>query len=293
MIVIPRTEITPAMLLSTTAVDEPQWSGTHTYALYDRCAVGQERYVSLQPNNVGHSPSEPGSLWWRADGPVNRLRMLDTSPQTLTEVGGNTVVHVQPGRFCTAILLTGVGGITATLEVFDGLALLQTRTQSIITSDGTEYGYYFGDTVRLTDVVWLDLPVTATSYRITVTGTHTSVGVLLMGRAANIGQAEKGASIETRLRGRDYIDANDNPVATDKGFSRELSCTLVTERAQFGRVKALMEGLVQTHAGWVVAPGVGDYDSAVIVGRFQRSVMVMDAEGSSYIKHALEVAGNR
>ena len=39
---------------------------------------------------------------------------------------------------------------------------------------------------------------------------------------------------------------------------------------------------------WVVAPDVGDYDSAQLIGRYQRAVRVLDADGGQHITLALE-----
>lgn len=293
MIVIPRVEITPAMV-TTTAVDEPAWAPGTTYPLDALVSKGGMRWVSAQAGNVGHDPEEIASAWWTEDGPVNGMRMFDVSAETATTFVGDGVVDLVPLTHCTAMMLNAVVGMSVRLRVYRGAELTFDSTRGILSSDGTEWGYYFGETQRVGDVVFADIPVPATRYELTVSGgTQTSIGLCLMGRQVWIGDARKGASLGIELRGRDYVDAKGNPMATERGYSRSLSATLVMPRKDFGRVGLLLESLVQQPAGWVVAPTVGDYDAAALVGRFQRAVRTLDVDDANFVGLALEISGYR
>lgn len=293
MIVIPRVEITRAMI-TTTAVDEPAWSSGTTYAIDAMVSKAGMRWIALQSGNLGHDPEEVGSVWWTADGPVNSMRMFDVSPQTVTTFVGDGVVSIEPMTHCTAMMCTGVVGLSARLRVYREATLLFDETRTVTSSDGTEWGFYFGETQRTADVVWTNIPVPATRYELTVSGgTQTAVGVCLQGRQVYIGAARKGATIDIELRGRDYTDNEGNPVAADRGYSRRLSASLYLRRSDFGRVGLFLESLVQQTAGWIVAPGVGDYDAAALVGRYQRAVRTLDENDTNAVGLALDVAGNR
>lgn len=293
MIVIPRVEITRSMV-TTTAVDELAWAAPTTYALDAMVSKSGMRWISLQAGNVGHDPEEIASAWWTSDGPMNSMRMFDVSPQTVTTFVGDGVVSIVPLTHCTAMMANGVVGLSARLRVYRDAALLFDEVRTITSSDGTEWGYYFGETQRTADVVWTGIPVPATRYELTVSGgTQTAVGMCLQGRQVYIGQARKGATLDIELRGRDYTDKDGNPVAVERGYSRRLTASLVLSRADFGRVGLFLESLVQQTAGWIVAPSVRDYDSAALVGRYQRAVRTLDENDTNAVGLALEVAGNR
>lgn len=293
MIVVPLITVTSAMLASN-AVDEAAWSSATTYALGALVRVGEVRYSSLQAGNTNNDPTAPGSLWWVEDGPINSLRMFDVSAATTTQFTAGASLTITAGQNVTALGLSNLVGTSVNVVVRNGATVLALYTRNILTSDGSEWGYFFADPQQTTDLVFADLPVPNTAIDVIVNGTTgTSVGLCAIGRQVYIGDAEKGASVSTELRGRDYTDALGNAQATERGYARTLSCTLQMDRADFGRITALMEGLMQQYALWVVAPDVGDYDSAQLVGRYQRAVRVLDANGSQSISLALEVTGAR
>lgn len=290
MIVVPPITITPGMV-ATNAVDEPTWVAGTTYAAGVLVSRAGRRWLSLQAGNVGKVPeSEP--TWWLDKGLTNRMAMFDDSLATLTTRTGPLTVTLTPGQRATAIGFSGLVGASITLTVRDaGAAVLFTETRELQQTDGTDWDWYFGEPRQAGDAYWYNLPPAGVSYEVSIAGASAACGLCVMGRQHFIGDAEYGASVGTELRGRDYVGADGNPVAAERGFSRTLSCTLDIERGAFNRITTLFEGLVQRNALWILAPDLGDLDSAITYGRYQRAVRAIGSP--TRITVGLEVAGNQ
>lgn len=291
MIVVPRHVITAAMATST-ATDEPAWSLGTTYALSAYVSKAGTRYYSLQDSNTGHDPEEVDSLWWKPDGPVNSMRMFDISPATRTDFGGvDSTVTITPGIYCTTVLMSGVQALKVRLQVYDGATLKDTFEKTLWTSDGTEWGYDFGEVYAQGDVVFDTLPVPSTHFVVTFYSAN-EVGAVFFGRRSWLGDAEKGARASNEQRGTDYTDENGDLVASRRGITRRLSARTTAGRDAFNRLTNLKERLSGEYAAWIVAPSVGDYDSAVVIGRYQSFEIELDASNTTDIACSLEVMGS-
>lgn len=290
MIVVHRHIVTSAMV-SSTATNEPAWSAVTTYALSAYVSKAGTRYYSLQASNVGHDPEEIDSLWWKPDGPVNAMRMFDISPATRTVFDGNDhTVTVTPSIYCTTVLMSGVQAVRVRLQAYDGATLKGTFEKTTWTSDGTEWGYDFGEVYSKGDVVFDTLPVPCSHFVITFFGAN-AVGAVFMGQRSWIGDAEKSPSAGSELRGSDYVDSDGNLQASQRGMARLLTARTVAERLFFNHFMALRERLAGQYAAWIVAPSVGDYDSAIVIGRYQSFDIELDTQNTTQIGTSIKVMG--
>lgn len=299
MILIPPIEIDETVLVASSVADDPVYSATTSYALGQRVRFGTlpavDSYECIQaPALDKHPATQP--LYWMPLGRSGRWALFDDSVQTATQGAGTLSFTIAPQRRVSALVLMGIIGQSVTITVRDGAAgpVLFTETRTLMSSAGTYYSWFFDAAVQVSDSSWFGLPSSAGAHidiSIEPVGSVAACGLCKVGREQYIGDAQFGAELGTEQRGKDFIDRQGNPVTSDRGFSRSLTCTLLIPLADFNRVNRLFEAQVQLAAVWVVAPGLGEYDSAITHGRYQRAVRVMD--GPTHVTISLEIAGYR
>lgn len=295
MIVVPPITVTTALLVASNAADAPVWAAGTTYA--DAAVVSRNgrNWLSLQAANLGKVPEEE-IAWWADNGPSNQMAAFDSSVVTATTRTGGLSFTVQCGRI-TAVGLMGLVGQSVTLTVRDGLGgpVVHTETRAIASSDGTFYGWCFESFLQVREAAFYGLPGTINGcLTVDIAGAGAgacAVGLCVMGKQFEVGQAEYGFGMPLEDRGRHYLDAQDNPVSVERGYSKGMSGAVVAERANFNRLMAFLADNIGTPCLWVAAPGRGDLVAAIAFGRFVRAVPVI--ANSQMITASLEIAGNR
>lgn len=299
MILIPPIEIDETTLAASSVADDPPYSPATSYTVGQRVRVGAlpaaETYECVQAPALDKNPATQ-PLFWMPLGRSRRWAMFDDSVQTATTSSGTLSFTVVPVRRVSSVVLMGLVGTSVTLTVRDGAAgpVLYTQTRVLLASSGTYYSWFFEDAYQVSDAFWFGLPVSPSAHievSITPAAGVAACGLCKMGREQYIGDAEYGADVGTEQRGKDFLDKQGNPVTSERGFSRTLTCTLHIPLTDFNRVNRLFEAQVQAPAVWVIAPGMSDYESAIVYGRYQRAVRVM--AGPTHAMVSLEVAGYR
>lgn len=294
MIVIPPITITPAILTATNATDAAAWAGGTTYALAAVVSRNYRNWVSLQAGNVGKTPeNEP--TWWYDSGPVNSMAMFDSSVSTATSTTGGLSFTLAPGARITGIGFMGLVGQGLTITITDGAGgpTVQTETITLARSDGTYYSWCLEDFVQTREAAFyglLSTPNCRVVVSITGSGT-TACGLCVVGKQFEIGLAEYGFGVPIEDRGRHYLDANDNPVNLERGYSKSAQGTIATSRANFNRLVAFFADYIAVPCLWVAAPDQNDLVAATLFGRFVRAVPVIS--DYSQITASLEIAGYR
>jgi len=293
MIVVPPITITTALLATSNAVDATAWAAGTTYA--DAAVVSRNgrNWLSLQAGNLGKVPEEE-IAWWANNGPSNQMAAFDSSVVTATTRAGGLSFTVQCGRI-TAVGFMGLVGQSITITIRDGLggAVVHTETRTLARSDGTFYGWCFEPFEQVRELSFHGLPGTTNGHlTVEVAGSGTTeVGLCAMGKQFEVGQAEYGFGMPLEDRGRHYLDALDNPVNVERGYSKGMSGSIVTERANFNRLMAFLSDYIGTPCLWIAAPGRGDLVSATAFGRFVRAVPVIT--NGQMITASLEISGYR
>lgn len=294
MIVIPPIDCTATgVLTATNAVDAAAYNAGTTYAADAVVSYAKRNWISVQSGNTGHTPGTD-ILWWVENGPINSLAMFDTSVQTATTRTGGLSWTLFVGRF-TCIGLMGLIGQSVTLTITDGATTIYTETRTLASSDGTYYSFCFEDFYQTDAVTFSGLPSSPTcTATITITAAPAATaacGLCVIGKQFFAGDAQYGFSSPIEDRGRHYLDSLDNPVNVERGYSKNVSGTLVTTRANYNR----LQGFLAEHTGlpllWIVAPGQNDLVSATAFGRYVRAVPVI--ESFNHITLALEISGYR
>lgn len=293
MIVVPPITITTALLTSSNAVDAAAWAVGTTYAVDAVVSRNGRNWISLQAGNVGKTP-ETEITWWADNGPSNQMAAFDASVSTATTRTGGLSFTVKCGRI-TSVGFMGLLGQSITITVRDGAGgpVVYAETRTLARSEGTFYGWCFEDFQQTRETSFYGLPGTSNGYlTVDVTGSGTTqVGLCVMGKQFEAGQAESGFGMPLEDRGRHYLDALDNPVNVERGYSKGMSGTIITERANFNRLMAFLSDYIGTPCLWIAAPGRGDLVAATAFGRFVRAVPVI-ANGQ-IVTVSLEIAGYR
>lgn len=289
---IPRSKI-----VNTTAVDEPLWSSGSSYGIAARVRVADTAWESLAADNAGHPP-ETSPLWWKQAGACNTLAMWDTSPATYTEgpvVEGEAqplVVAVQPGARISAIGLLRIIGSRVQIDIYasQGGPLIESHLRTMATSLGTPHSWVFDPLAQVPDAVFLGLG-SSNAPHIVITvypvgGEPARIGLCAMGRQRSIGRATYGFARGAELRGKSYLDENDNPVRLDRGHKKTSSGTLVVNNhpnahsgapieATHDRVQAFLDDNIGEPMLWVLDKDQGDFKSATLFGGYERTNMVI------------------
>lgn len=292
------------VLVSTNAVDWLAYNSATTYAAYveatgytttTACSYLGRNWISLQAANTAHTPGATGSeLWWRDAGVVNSLAAFDDSVQTATTSTGGLEFTLKLSSRVTSVALMGVIGTTASLVVRTGPGgdIIDTRTQLMQSSDGTPFGYCFEELFQISDVYWYDLYSSPDAHlTITIEGTGTTAcGLCVVGKQFYLGEAILGFSMPFGMRGKQYLDENDNPVRIGNGSTKNCTGTIKTEPAMYNRVMAFYAKNLGVPLFWMAAPGIADRVSASGYGSITRVVpSITEGEDTT----DLEISGNR
>lgn len=294
MIVIPPIDCTaPGVLVSTTATDLAAYNAATTYAADAEISYAGRNWISVQAGNTAHTPGTD-ALWWIDNGPSNKLAMFDTSVSTATtHVGGLTWV-LSVGRF-TAIGLMGLVGQSVTITIADGATVIYTETRTLQTSDGTYYSFCFEDLLQ-TDAATFDGLLSSPTCTVTIAIATAALataacGLCVIGKQFFAGNAQYGFSNPIEDRGRHYLDNLDNPVNVERGYSKNISGTIVTDRTAYNRLMKFLSDHIGTPMLWIAAPDIADFVSATAFGRYVRAIVVI--ESYNQITSNIEIAGYR
>lgn len=283
----------PGALVSTNAVNAAAWVVGTTYAANAVVSYLGRNWTSVQAANTGNTP-DTSPLWWVDSGPVNTLAMFDTSVQTATTRTGGLEWVLSVGRF-TCLGLMGLSGQSVTITIRQGAAVIYTETRTLQSSDGTYYGFCFESPLQVDAAIFSGLPSSPTcQVTISIATTPTAVaacGLCVIGKQFFVGDAQYGFSVPIEDRGRHYLDALDNPVNVERGYSKGVSGTIVTSRENFNRLTAFLAAHIGEPMLWSASPEQNDLVGANAFGRYIRAVPVI--ESVNQITAALEIAGYR
>lgn len=291
MIVIPPIDCTAGALSATNAVDLAAYVAATIYAADATCSYAKRNWISVQAGNSGHTPGlDP--LWWVDTGPINSLAMFDTSVQTATTRTGGLSWTLSVGRF-TAIGLMGLAGQSVTVTVLDGATVIFSETRTLASSAGSYYSFCLDTFFQTGETAFYGLPsTTLATVTISISGAGTtSCGLCVIGKQVFIGDAQYGFSVPLEDRGRHYLDALGNPVNVERGYSKGVSGTIVTNRQNFNRLSSFFADHMGEPMLWVATPDQSDLISSTVFGRYVRAVPVISNYNS--ITAALEIAGYR
>jgi hypothetical protein len=246
------TTITDAMLTSST-VSEPDtgevaWA-SGTFALGDRryLASNHKVYECILEGASSTSPATDTDRWAEV-GPTNKWAMFDASAGTVTTESGPLTVVLRPGQLGALYADDLVGrSLTVTVKDAPGGTVVYSRTVGLDdTRIESVYDWFFAPFVQKTSVALVDLPSQYFDPEVTVTidGTSTTgCGKLDVGMVYSIGGTLRGASVSIIDYSRKETNDYGTTTIVERGFSKQLRCTVVTERSNFAKVNGLLTRL--------------------------------------------------
>lgn len=239
MIAVRGVEITPALRIATTAIDEPlpAWETGQAYLVGERVIRERHIYEALTAHS-GIDPLTDSSSAWLALGAVNSWRMFDASNGSRTSAEGGFSVIVQPGRVCNALGLLNCRGTSVTVVVTDPVEGEVYRRTVPLARLGVSswYDYYFKPVDFRQDIVLLDLPAySQAQISIAIEGSGAVwCGNCILGIQRTIGEAQLGAVVGIRsfsTKGRDELFGDWTIVKRDFAKTAEFPVWLLESEA--------------------------------------------------------------
>ncbi len=251
-VVAPITIATGSTLISTnvdTALDPAAYAGGTTYALIDRCVVGEIVYESRQAGNMGHAPAASPD-WWRAVGPINKMAMFDRRVGSLTVHPDKILVTIAPGAVIDTLSLRNLaaGWVSVTqTDPTDGV--VYTETLDLTEPVGDAWEYAFDPIICSPDALFTGfLPYYSSTITVEIdnTGADAACGLFVTGLATEAGAARYDASDEIDdyslvqpdawgvrdIVERDYADDAEMLVEVQADRSPQFRRLLASRRAQ-------------------------------------------------------------
>lgn len=283
MIVVPPINLGAEQLLESNAPASPAWAADVTYAEDARVVRNELEYRSLAGGNLGKDP-ETSPEWWYGLGTLNRLAAFDVSPRTqcIGPADGPLVMRIKPGQRATTMGLLNLTASSVHVLIVDEIdgEELHNETYQLAVSGGTYWSWFFEPLKQQRDLIITGLvPSTQAVITLTFTGLYgqpAAVGVIGMGLELFVGTAQRGFQGGLQLRGKSYIDRNNNPVRPERGYSRTLSGDVEVERTETNRVMQTLSDLIGVPALWILEESTNDYDSFTVYGDFERVAARID-----------------
>jgi hypothetical protein len=263
MKVVKPTAITPAMLVSTTAVEAyADWAGATAYVVGNHVirTTTERIYERLVAGTTATVPESDATNWLDL-APSNKWALFDSEISTQTNAPLTLTVVIKPG-YVNSLALFGMEGKTLTVTVRDALAgaVVYSHAHDL---DGTIlsdwYMYFFEPYVQLADLVLTDLPPYGDAHiTINITGPGTvKCGILAVGTAYTLGDTQLNPTVGIIDYSRKDTDAFGGTVFTRRSYSKRMSIKLMLDNAQLNKVQRVLADLRATPCAWIGVDGDG------------------------------------
>lgn len=274
MKVIRPVTITDASLVSSDVAetDHPAWASGTSYALGANVIRAHRRWESLVASNLGNDPTTNPDKWLDL-GPTNRWAMFDNRVGTQTERATSLTVELQPGSI-DALALIDTDAESATVTMMVGATEVYSGERSFMNAGvpiNNWFAYFFEPIGRKTTVFFLDLPVfpdAITTVEVIGGGATAtvSVGTLIVGRAADLGEAEHGAGVGIVDYSRKETDIFGVTSVVERSWSKRMTLRTLIQTDQVDATQRLLAGLRATPVLWI---GDEELESLIIYGFYK------------------------
>lgn len=230
-------------------------------------AAAHSTFISLIADNEGNPLSD--TTKWLAAGATNRWRPFDkvvsaksVSPETQDFI-------IIPDQFADTLVLLGLSaGEVRIAQVDETEGLVFDQVYSLVDdSEITDwYAYFFNDIRRKTKLIVSDLlPYSSAQIAVMLSDVEATVetGECVVGRAAEIGQTQAGASVGTQDYSRKVRDEFGYYSFVERAFTRRMRCNILVEKPKVDYANNLFAAY---RARPIVYIASDFYDSTVIYG---------------------------
>lgn len=198
-VVRPFTVDDTALASSTATETVALWNSGTTYALdaQVRSDTTHRIYQSIQASNTNHAVTDTD--WWLDIGPTNQWAMFDTLNYTQTGHSSDLVVEVDVTGRIDSVAALNCSGTAVTIVAENTLgAEVYNETYSLVdlTPVTDWWAYFFEEVTYKTDVVVTDIPpYQDMTITMTVAGSPTACGIMVLGLSKEIGGAQYGSRV--------------------------------------------------------------------------------------------------
>jgi hypothetical protein len=241
--------------------DYPAWSASATYAL-GACVIlsaTHRIYESAANGNVGNDPTGTAGQWIDI-GPTNRWAMFDQALGSQTERAGSIVVSLDP------------------VDPIDAIALLDVTAVSVrVQAPG--YDRTLSPAIQPGAVTFLDLPATAGTVTITISGSGTvSAGTLLIGTLLGLGTTEASPRAAITDYSRKDTDAFGEVTVVERAWAKRMDVKSLISTSAVDVVAARIANVRAMPALWI---GDATLESLAIYGFFKDFSIAVDEHVST------------
>ncbi len=299
------TTVTEAMLTSSTVpeTDHAEWAAATTYAIGDRvirltthkiyeCLVAGVNATTPEVSAVAASPR------WIVVSPTNKWAMFDKQVGTATTATTSMTVVLAPGRINSLALLEVQASTVDIALTVAGEGTVYSASMNLTdgNSVGDWYQYFYEpvyqqDALVITDLVdaaLLDMPAYSEGVlTITLTGDTVSVGVLVVGLYADLGETQYSPTIGITDYSRKEIDTWGNPTLERRKYAKRMSTSIVVLRRNIDQVTRVLSQYRSTELVWV---GAGSLFTCMIIYGFYKD-WDMSIDNYSFAELDLQVEG--
>lgn len=274
MKVIKPITITSAMLLSSSApeTDFAAWSSATAYTLGAK-VIRTSTHRIYQRLVAGTTATAPESdpVNWLDIGPTNRWAMFDGEISTATTKATSLAVTLAPGR-ASGLALIGLAGSDVTVSIVEtetGDTVYTASTTLDAAIIGDWYQYTYSPFRQMTEWVLSDLPPYSTAeITVTITGTTTACGALVLGEVYHLGGTLMGPRLGISDYSRKETDEFGAVSFVRRAYARRLTVDAMFPLAELAPLQRLLSDLRATPAVYIPADGML-YAPMVIYGWYR------------------------
>lgn len=308
-IILPQTVTTGALLASNVATDDaPAWNSATAYSVGAVVVANLRLWEALtaHTNKPPATNSTGDAADWLDLGPINRWRMFARSIGSRTTGAGaipviNAVnaeddltgigVSIAISETINAVALLDVNGLFADVILADaeGARVYERRVSLSGAMPESDWYWYFTAPIdRLRETALFDLPSIPGTLRVAVHQPSgvAAIGVLVIGKQAEMGRAVHGARLGIQDYSRKERDEFGNIDVTERLFARTANVDVFFPFPFTSRIHRTLSDIRATPVVWEVSPMVG---ASLIYGFWRDFSIVL--ETPTYVTATIEIEG--
>ena len=276
MQVIKPTTMTPAMLVSTDAVEAyADWIAATAYIAGNRVVrtTTNRIYERLIAGTTATLP-ELDLVNWLDFGPTNKWAMFDAQTSTQTTATTSLTVTVATG-IIDSVALIGTSADQVSITLRDGLGgpVIYSASMGLAGDIATDWyqHFFFDPLVRRTQGVFQGLPPYGSSH-LTITmsgGGAIALGNVVFGRKSDLGDTQYNPSSGITDYSRKTTDDFGVTTFVRRDFSKRLSASLMIDNLQLNRIQRTLYDLRATPCVWI-GSDLPEFDEALVVYGFYK-----------------------
>jgi len=276
--------------------DYDLWNSSDTYAINDvrmYIADGHHWIIrSLINSNLNNIPTglktDPN---WVKISETNRWKMFDLKTTSQTYNNDSIDTTLIGLGFVDSVALLNIDGASVQVTARDQFNnIFYQLNQSLVSTDGIydPYTYFFNPIVKITDLLYIDLPVYALATYQTVISSPGGIakcGTLLIGKYIQVGGTQYGMRIGNTDYSIKQADEFGDFVITERAYSRNMNLTAMIEN---NLVNSLVNNLNNLRATPIVWIGADEFSASFIYGFYKDYDVVVQYVNNSVVNFEIE-----